>query len=494
MLFFCVNKYAIIRTVITMKKGKYAGLYLLVFFLSLAITSTRWAINKFAFLSFDETLFQLTSPMKSAESSIITSYLSKGLLLGFIISIIVFIIIIFSYKYLLNKIKPIYLKILLAVVSIVIVYTCLYKIDFVNYVKNYCRESNFIEENYVNPKDVEIEFPEQKRNLIYIYAESLESTYFSKELGGETDYNLLEPLTDLTKNNINFSDTNKFGGALTVPGTTWTTGAMVAQSAGIPLKFKGLHTKKSALVSNAVTLGDILHDNGYNQMFMIGSDSGFGYRGEYFKKHGNNEIYDYNTAIKKKKIEEDYYVWWGYEDSKLFEYAKEEIVDLSQKDKPFSFTMLTTNTHFTDGYIEKDCHKKYKNTYYNAVSCSATQIEEFISWAQEQPFYENTTIVLVGDHVSMQNDAYPKEANRRIYNLFINTGMDTANTTNRELSTIDYFTTTLASIGVNNKGDRLGLGTNLFSDKKTLIEKKGYKKVKKEIAKHSNYYFKTFIN
>ena len=156
--------------------------------------------------------------------------------------------------------------------------------------------------------------------------------------------------------------------------------------------------------------------------------------------------------------------------------------------------MLTTNTHFTDGYIEKDCHKKYKNTYYNAVSCSATQIEEFISWAQEQPFYENTTIVLVGDHVSMQNDAYPKEANRRIYNLFINTGIDTANTTNREFSTIDYFPTTLASIGVNIKGDRLGLGTNLFSDKKTLIEKKGYKKVKKEIAKHSNYYFKTFIN
>ena len=76
-----------------MKKGKYIGLYLLVFFLSLAITSTRWAVNKFAFLSFDETMFQLTSPIKSAETSIITSYLTKGLLLGFIISIIVYIII-----------------------------------------------------------------------------------------------------------------------------------------------------------------------------------------------------------------------------------------------------------------------------------------------------------------------------------------------------------------------------------------------------------------
>lgn len=477
-----------------MKKGKYIGLYLLVFFLSLAITSTRWAVNKFAFLSFDETLFQLTSPIKSAETSIITSYLTKGLLLGFVVSILVYIIALLSYKYLLNKIKPRYLKIFLLVISIVIVYTCLYKIDFVNYVNNYFKESSFIKDNYVNPKDVDIKFPENKRNLIYIYVESLESTYFSKELGGETNSNLLEPITDITMNNINFSDTNKFGGALTIPGTTWTTGAMISQTAGIPLKFKGLETHKSTLIKNATTIGDILHDNGYNQMFMIGSDSSFGYRGEYFKKHGNYQIYDYNTAIDKKKISEDYYVWWGFEDSKLFKYAKEEITTLASEDKPFNFTMLTTNTHFTDGYLEKNCPKKYKNTYYNSVYCSAREIDEFIEWIEKQPFYDNTTIVLVGDHVSMQDNAYPRSANRRIYNLFINSVVTTNNTSNREFSTMDYFPTALASLGVNIKGDRLGLGTNLFSNKKTLIEEKSYKKVKKEISKHSKYYFNTFTD
>lgn len=477
-----------------MKKGKYIGLYLLVFFLSLAITSTRWAVNKFAFLSFDETLFQLTSPIKSAETSIITSYLTKGLLLGFIASIIVYIIIIFSYKYLLNKIKPKYLKIFLFVISIVIVYTCLYKIDFVNYVKNYLKESTFIKDNYVNPKDVKITFPESKKNLIYIYVESLESTYFSKKLGGETNYNLLAPITNLTKNNINFSDTNKFGGAMPVTGTTWTTGAMVSQTAGIPLKFKGLETHKSTMIKNATTLGDILHDNGYNQMFMIGSDSSFGYRGEYFKKHGNYQIYDYNTAIDKKKIDEDYYVWWGYEDSKLFEFAKEEITTLASKDKPFNFTMLTTNTHFTDGYLEKNCPKKYKSAYYNSVYCSASQISSFIKWIEKQSFYENTTIVLVGDHVSMQEKAYPKNAKRRIYNLFINSEVKEGSFTNREFSTMDYFPTTLASLGVNIEGNRLGLGTNLYSNRKTLIEEKGYRTFEKEISKHSKFYINSFTN
>ena len=44
----------------------------------------------------------------------------------------------------------------------------------------------------------------------------------------------------------------------------------------------------------------------------------------YFTQHGQYEIYDYYTAIEKGKIPEDYYVWWGFEDSKLYEYAKEE--------------------------------------------------------------------------------------------------------------------------------------------------------------------------
>ena len=59
-----------------MKKGRtlrYILLYVLVFFLTLSVFSTNWAINKFAFLSFDETMFQLTSPIKSAESSILAT-------------------------------------------------------------------------------------------------------------------------------------------------------------------------------------------------------------------------------------------------------------------------------------------------------------------------------------------------------------------------------------------------------------------------------------
>ena len=55
---------------------------------------------------------------------------------------------------------------------------------------------------------------------------------------------------------------------------------------------------------------------------------------------------------------------------------------------------------------------------------------------------------------------------------------------------MDMFPTTLASLGASIEGDRLGLGTNLFSDKRTLAEEYGIQKLNKELKKNSNYYYK----
>ena len=490
-----------------MKKSKLVHsilLYILVLFLTLAIFSTKWALKTFAFLSFDETLFQLTSPIKSAETSILTSYLTDSLLVSIPISIIIFFMLYKLFNYL-NKDKPttkiktikLIMTIIITISSIGIVYTCLDKIGFITFLYNQTHRSSYIEENYVDPSKVKITFPENKKNLIYIYVESLESTYFSKKVGGETSSNLLKPITKLTQENVNFSDTNKLGGAISVPGTTWTTSAMVAQTAGLPLKMNFdfiLNSKHDTMLNGATTLGDILANNGYKQMYMIGSDKEFGHRGAYFKKHGNYEIYDYNTAKEKGKIDDDYYVWWGYEDSKLFEYAKEEITNLAKDNQPFNFTMLTTNTHFTDGYLEKNCSSDYENAYFNAIHCSAGQLEEFINWIKKQPFYENTTIIMTGDHISMSQNIYKNNAPRRVYNVFINSAVSPNKEKNRKFSTIDFFPTTIASLGAEIEGNRLGLGTNLFSNQKTYIEEIGIKKFNKEVSKHSSFYDKKILN
>ena len=319
-----------------------------------------------------------------------------------------------------------------------------------------------------------------------------------KEHGGNQEVNLMPELTNLAESHVNFSNNEKFGGAYQAPNTQWTIAGMVSQTSGIPLKMpmdSNTYIGYKKFLPGVYTLGDILKENGYNQMLMVGSDSRFAGRDVYFKTHGNYVIKDLYTARKEKIVDKDHYVFWGYEDSYLYKYAKKEIKKLSEKDKPFNFTMLTVSTHFPNGYVEKSCKKIFDDKYSNAVACSSKQLYEFVNWIKEQDFYEDTTIVLVGDHISMaENKMFNDEDySRTIFNIFINSAERERNNKNRSFTSFDLFPTTLASIGATIEGNKLGLGVNLYSDKKTLIEKYDIDYVYNEIQKKSTFYNKKFL-
>lgn len=81
---------------------------------------------------------------------------------------------------------------------------------------------------------------------------------------------------------------------------------------------------------------------------------------------------------------------------------------------------------------------------------------------------------------------------RHVYNCFINAPVKTANTQNRSFCAFDILPTTLAAIGCTIEGDRLGLGTNLFSQTPTLIEETDGEIIG-QIAKNSQYYTSQFF-
>ena len=377
--------------------------------------------------------------------------------------------------------------------------------DVKEYLVSQKKESHFIEQNYVDPRTTKITFPDKKRNLIYIYLESMESTFASKGDGGGLDFNCIPELTTLAEENTNFSNSDKLGGGYPAYGGTWTMAGIFSQTSGIPIKnseqtddVNATLAEQSSFSSQARNLEDILADEGYNQCFMIGSDATFGGRRAYFESHGKGqtEICDYNTAKENGQIPEDYYVWWGYEDQKLFANAQEKLTELSSKDEPFNFTMLTVDTHFEDGYVCEQCQNEFgDNQYANVMACSSRQVDAFVKWIQQQPFYENTTIVISGDHLTMDSDFcndVSEDYERSVYNVFINLpeGLDTSfeKTHNREFATLDMFPTTLAAMGVTIEGDRLALGVNLFSDEQTLTEQYGRKGLDKELMKKSKFY------
>lgn len=366
-------------------------------------------------------------------------------------------------------------------------------VEIFPFIKNvFFSSTNIFDDYYVDGKNVEIAFPKDKRNLIYIFVESLETSNVSKENGGLFEDSIIPNLERLALDNINFSGNEKLGGAYSAYGTGWTAAAMIAHTSAIPLKVSLYDFNiNSTRFMNVTTIGDILSENGYNNYLLLGSNAEFGGRKAYFINH-NYLIKDYYTAIEEEKISDDYYEWWGYEDVKLFEYAKELLTDISSSGKPFNLTMLTADTHFTDGYIDASCENKFDDHYANSFYCSDSKIGEFVEWIKGQVFYEDTTIVIVGDHTTMQDGFYDKEDDdkRSVYNVFINAKVDgNYEDKNRVFTTMDMFPTTLAALGVDIEGDRLGLGTNLFSDKKTIPEIIGMDKFNDEIMKNSVYYY-----
>lgn len=378
----------------------------------------------------------------------------------------------------------------LIVISIVGILNVL---DFFPYIKNVVfSDTDIFDKYYVESNKVDITFPDKKRNLIYIFVESLESSNASVENGGLFEETVMPNLEKLALENINFSHNDRIGGAYTSTGAGWTAAAMIAQTSGVPLKvsFDDFNVNSTKFM-NITTIGDVLSNNGYNSYLLLGSDASFGGRRAYFSNH-NYLIKDYNTAISEGKIASDYYEWWGYEDAKLFDYAKEMLSEISVKDKPFNFTMLTADTHFTDGYLDDSCEDKYDDPYSNAIYCSDNKINNFISWIMNQNFYDDTTIVIAGDHYTMQDNFYNDDdySKRGIYNVFINTNVDYSyENKNRVFTTMDMFPTTLAALGADIEGDRLGLGTNLFSNKKTIPEMIGIDVFNDELMKGSHYYY-----
>ena len=163
-----------------------------------------------------------------------------------------------------------------------------------------------------------------------------------------------------------------------------------------------------------------------------------------------------------------------------------------QKLNDYNLTMLTVDTHFEDGYKCDLCRDDFGDDQYaNAIACSSRQVAELVHWIQEQDFYENTTIILCGDHTTMDTDfCNPVDPayTRKTYCTVINPAVEPADPgRRREYSTLDLFPTTLAAMGVTIEGDRLGLGTNLFSGQDTLVEQLGFEEMQERLSHKSDF-------
>ena len=459
------------------------------------IRMVMWVFNNWGNLRTDELVFTLTSSLTGTNPAMIRSAMI------YVVPWVIVAMMVASFLLWYYQTRKKNMRILIRNGLVIFIVGILasstyfgHRIGVLDYIKNQGTESSFIEDNYVDPDTTKLTFPEKKRNLIYLFVESMEISYTDTKNGGGKSENLIPGLTKIAQKNEDFSgDSKDLNGAYSLYGSTYTMGGLFAQTSGLPLFVSPTQIAETeGFLPGITTLGDILYDNGYHNVFFIGTDGSFGKRDTYFIQHGHHDIVDYNYALENGEIASNYSRdWWGYDDSILYENAKKHITKLAKEDEPFNFTMLTVDTHAEDGYLCSLCSRKHPNDpYADVLSCSSKQACEFIEWIQEQDFYEDTTIVVVGDHISMDSDFCDDIDNsyeRKIYSTYINAAATTKSRERRQLSSMDNFPTVLAALGVEIKGDKLGLGTNAFSDTETMVEAFGEDELNDRLAQKSTF-------
>ena len=491
------------------------------FFLLLVLFSEKWFLDTWdSNIEFSTIVYQLFSPLKGTSSEVMQSYLKSCVYPTFAIIILccaVFPVIrrfvffwetrIGERKVCLSSECP-HRKAFFRLGSALawaamccLIWVQAVEMGAADYIAQITERSAIFEEEYVSPRDVTISFPEKKRNLVLIYLESMETTFASVGVGGGKPANYIPELTELAFDNLFFSSDENLGGGYQANGAGWTMAALLAGSSGVPYKLgiaNNAAGKYEEFLPGLVSMGDILLENGYRNYFMCGSDIAFAGREDYFQQHGDYTLIDLNTAREVGIVPSNYdNDFWGMEDEKLFVFAKDKLSEISAAGTPFNFTLLTVDTHRPDGYICSSCEEQYEEQYANALACSSRQTADFLAWMQEQDWYEDTTVIIVGDHLSMKKDFWDDigDYERDIYNCFINLpdSLSDARTTNRVFTALDLFPSVLAAIDVEIEGERLGLGVNLFSEEETVPEKMGIEEFNYELGLYSAYYFRHFI-
>ena len=297
------------------------------------------------------------------------------------------------------------------------------------------------------------------KNLVLIYLESLERLYLD-----ESVFKGLTPtINQLLNDNFSFTNISQ------IPGTEWTMAGIVASQCGTPLLSDNSLVGNNDIIQNgflteAICLGDVLHQAGYVQSYLGGASNRFAGKGGFLKAHHYDEVKGYDE-LKSRLQRKKYRTGLGLYDDSLFKIAEEEYVRLANLNKPFNLTLLTLDTHHPKGHPSQSCtpYPYQKNSILDAVHCTNQLLARFLNRLSRHPSAKETVVVLFSDHLAMRNEAenfYPAKYDRKLLFSILNTSLKGVN--HESGSHTDIAPTILGAMGVKHNAPFLA-GRNLLA-------------------------------
>ena len=247
-------------------------------------------------------------------------------------------------------------------------------------------------------------------NLVFIFAEALESTYGNAQLMGE---DFTPRLTALQGEAAQFTE------MIQLPPASWTMGGMVAALCSVPLPiptetfgFLGhqlealtpMNTLSGAVLGSLADhdcLGDILARHGYRRVYYSGFPLAFAGRGAFLADHGFEEQYGLE-ALRDIVEHPNVRGRWGLHDDDVLEVAWEGIERLRREDEG-PYAVLINTVDVDPRRVSRSCGRAPRDRRAGfAQRCADRLIAELIERVQGAS--PETVVVIMSDHLAFPNE------------------------------------------------------------------------------------------
>lgn len=255
--------------------------------------------------------------------------------------------------------------------------------------------NNYVRGNQQEP-NAEMFGKYKGRNVILVSLESLQSFVINNEMNGQEVTPFLNSLTN-DKDTFYFSDFyHQTGLGKTSDSEFIVENSLFGLGRGAVFFTHGENTYNS--------LAERLGEEGYFTNVMHANNKSFWNRDRIYQSFNIDKFYD----VESYEVTDETSVNWGLKDIPFFE---QSAAHMAQMPQPFYSRMITLTNHFPftlnpeDIMIpEYDSNSGTLNRYFQTVRYLDESVKEFFEDLKEQGVYDNSIIVMYGDHYGISEN------------------------------------------------------------------------------------------
>ncbi|MEG9297298.1 LTA synthase family protein [Mangrovibacillus sp. Mu-81] len=252
---------------------------------------------------------------------------------------------------------------------------------------------NYVRANYIQPDDEMFGIGKDK-NLIIVSMESLQNFVINSKVNGEEVTPFLNDFIGESYYFDNFYHQTQQGKT--------SDSEFLLDNSLYPLNRGAVFFTHSGNQFDSLT--EKLDENGYFTTAMHANNKSFWNRDIMYDSLGYERFY----SLPDYEVTEENSVNWGMKDIPFFEQSVEHMKEMP---KPFSTKMITLTNHYPFTLDEEDkmidpytSNDGTVNRYFQTVRYMDEALKNFINDLKESGLYENSVIVMYGDHYGISEN------------------------------------------------------------------------------------------